>query len=77
MLFWTPNSIQQLEGIAHYIALDSPHQSQRVATMIVRATQRLKTFPESGAVAPELDDVSVREIRVFSFRILYPWHTVL
>ena len=76
-LIWTPNSIQQLEGIADYIALDSPHQSQRVVTMIVRATQRLKTFPESGAVIPELDDVSVREIRVFSFRILYRWRSDL
>jgi len=74
-LFWTPKAIQQMEGIADYIALDSQYQSKRVATLIVRATQRLKIFPESGAGVPELDDDSVREIRVFSFRILYRWRS--
>jgi len=63
--------------IADYIARDSQYQAKRVATLIVRATRRLKTFPESGAVVPELHDISVREIRVFSYRVLYRWRSDL
>ena len=72
-LFWTPKSIQQMACVAEYIAHDSPYQAKRVVTLIVHATWRLKLFPESGAVVPELGDATVREIRVFSYRVLYRW----
>jgi len=76
-LFWTPKSLQQMTCIADYIARDSQYQAKRVTTLIVRATRRLKRFPESGAVVPELRDISVREIRVFSYRVLYRWRSDL
>ena len=76
-LFWTPKSIQQMTSVAEYIAQDSPYQAKRVVTLIVRATWRLKIFPESGAVVPELGDASIREIRVFSYRVLYRWRSDL
>ena len=76
-IIWTPKSLQQMELIAEYIALDSPYHARRVVSLIVRATRRLKTFPESGAVVPELGDPTIREVRVFSYRILYRWRSNL
>ena len=76
-VIWTPKSLRQVEGIADYIALDSPYHARRVVAMIVRATRRLKTFPESGAVVPELENPTIREVRVFSYRILYRWRSDL
>lgn len=72
-VLWSPKSLQQVEHIADYIALDSPYHAKRVVTLIVRQTRRLKTFPESGAVVPELNDPAIREVQVFSYRILYRW----
>jgi len=68
---WSPKSLRQLDEIAEYIALDSPMQAKRVVQQILTKAERLVIFPESGAVAPEFPDGSVREILAFRFRILY------
>jgi len=54
-----------------YIAVDSPRQAKRVVQRILTGTERLITFPESGAIVPEFPEGGVREILVFRFRILY------
>ncbi len=43
--------------------------------LIVRATRRLERFPESGAIVPEFSGDTIREIHVFSYRILYRYHS--
>lgn len=76
-IIWSPDALSHLEQIADYIALDSHFYAKRVVVKIVHATRRLEHFPESGAVVPELGDATLREIRVFSYRILYRWHSNL
>lgn len=70
-LIWSPKSLRQLDEIAHYIAVDSHVQAKRVVQRIFAKAERLTISPESGAVAPEFPDGSVREILVFRFRVLY------
>lgn len=38
---------------------------------VVDSTDRLKEFPESGRIVPEIDDTSIREIQVPPYRIIY------
>ena len=70
-VIWSPKAVHQVNQIGEYISEDSPFHAKRVVAMIVRATRRLAVFPESGAVVPEFGDSSIREIHVFSYRILY------
>lgn len=70
-VIWSPKAVRQVDQIAEYIAQDSPYHARRVATLIVNATRRLAVFPESGAVVPEFCDPNLREIHVFSYRIIY------
>lgn len=68
---WSPKAVHQVDQIAEYIAQDSLFHANRVATLIVRSTRSLAQFPESGAVVPEFCDPDLREIRVYSYRIIY------
>jgi plasmid stabilization system protein ParE len=68
---WSRKAIQHLDGIGQYIAVNSEFQAKRVVQKIVDTAERLKKFPEIGAVVPELGDVTLREIFVFKYRVLY------
>jgi toxin ParE1/3/4 len=41
------------------------------ATRAFEATDRLVDFPQSGRVVPELGQPNIREVFVFSYRIIY------
>ncbi|MBI2421706.1 MAG: type II toxin-antitoxin system RelE/ParE family toxin [Candidatus Hydrogenedentes bacterium] len=68
---WTPRALDDLEAIAEFIAIDSPHFAQLFATDVFAAAERLAYFPASGGVVPETDDPAVREIVFGSYRIVY------
>jgi plasmid stabilization system protein ParE len=60
-----------LEEIREYIAQDSPRYAAVVAARLVGAVDRLRAFPESGRLVPEVADPSVREIIHGAYRIVY------
>lgn len=70
-VIWSPKASDHLNAIADYISRDSVLQANAVVLRVVKATRRLSTFPELGAVVPEFKDASIREIRVYSYRVLY------
>jgi addiction module RelE/StbE family toxin len=70
-VIWSPKSLDQIDGIAEYIANDSPSYAKQVVLRIIEATRRLESFPEIGSVVPELGSTRIREIRVYSYRLLY------
>ncbi len=70
-LIWSPKVLDQVDAIAEYIANDSPFYAKQVVTRIIEAARRLESFPEIGSVVPEFGNTSIREIRVYSYRLLY------
>ncbi len=68
---WTPLARQDLEGIAAYIAEDSPDYAPQFARKIAEAAQRLADFPLSGRRVPELDIERLREVVFHNYRIIY------
>ncbi len=70
-VIWSPKALDQVDAIAEYIANDSPFYAKQVVTRIIEASRRVESFPEIGAVVPELRNTSIREIRVYSYRFLY------
>jgi addiction module RelE/StbE family toxin len=70
-LFWSPQSLDDLESIRAYIAQDSPVYADLVVRRLVAAVERLRGFPESGRSVPERNDPRIREILERPYRIVY------
>lgn len=68
---WSPEAIDDVESIASYIARDSVFYAKAVVKKIFSASQRLDMFPESGRIVPEIGDDKIREIFVYSYRVMY------
>ena len=70
-LFWSPQSLDDLESIRAYIAQDSPVYADLVVRRLVAAVERLRVFPESGRIVPERNDPVIREILARPYRVVY------
>ena len=68
---WSPEALRDVEGIAEYIARDSPRYASVLVDRIVAATRRIGEFPKAGRITPELGIESIRERSVSSYRVIY------
>jgi toxin ParE1/3/4 len=70
-LIWTIKAIEQVEQIGSFIEKDSPFQARRVVKLIIKETRRIGEHTRIGKMIPEMQEDKYRELRVFSYRILY------
>ncbi len=70
-LEWSEEALEDIESIATYIEKDSPTYAKSVVTKFFEKAEMLQEFPEIGRVVPELNDVKIREIFVYSYRLIY------
>ncbi|HTW56954.1 MAG TPA: type II toxin-antitoxin system RelE/ParE family toxin [Terriglobales bacterium] len=68
---WSKRALHDLEAIAEYIAADSQTYAGIVVKKVVSQTKMLARFPRAGRKVPEFDDENVRELMVYSYRIIY------
>jgi addiction module RelE/StbE family toxin len=68
---WTERARADLRSIYEYIARDSPQDARSVVQEILRRAELLQDAPRMGRVVPELRQPELREIAVYSWRILY------
>jgi addiction module RelE/StbE family toxin len=68
---WSQRALRDVEGIADYIAKDSPAYAAVVVRNIIAQTKMLSQFPRSGRKVPEFDDDGIRELLAYSYRIIY------
>lgn len=71
MVRWSGQARADLKAIHDVIARDSTHYARKVTQELVEKTDALAALPRLGRVVPELGDDNVREIPVYSYRILY------
>jgi plasmid stabilization system protein ParE len=71
MVIWSLPSKKDLEQIFDYIAKDSKYYAKSVASRIIEKTDQLSEFQEMGRVVPEIDDPNIRELIVYSYRLIY------
>ncbi|MCB1869073.1 MAG: type II toxin-antitoxin system RelE/ParE family toxin [Gammaproteobacteria bacterium] len=71
MVKWTAHAKAQLRHIHDYIAQDSPLYARRVSEELVRKTLGLDELPHTGFKVPELNKDAVRELGLYSYRIIY------
>ena len=71
MVKWTAHAKAQLRHIHDYIAQDSPLYAKRASEELVQKTIGLDEFPHKGYKVPELNEEAVRELGLYSYRIIY------
>ena len=71
MVKWTRPALRDLKNIHDYIADDSATYAKRVSNEIFHRATILNQFPRIGRMVPEFGDESVRELLIYSYRIIY------
>ncbi|MEZ5489159.1 MAG: type II toxin-antitoxin system RelE/ParE family toxin [Gammaproteobacteria bacterium] len=71
MVKWTAHAKAQLRHIHDYIAEDSPLYAKRVSEELVQKPIGLYELPRKGHMVSELNEDAVRELGLYSYRIIY------
>lgn len=70
-LEWSNEALEDIESIATFIEKDSPFYAKSVVSKFFEKAEIIKDFVELGRIVPELGDSSIREIFVYSYRLIY------
>lgn len=68
---WTRPARDDLREIRAFIAADSARYATIVVARLVTAVRRLREYPLSGRVVPELGRPTIREVIHGAYRIVY------
>lgn len=71
MVIWSQPARADLKHIHDFIAEDSKHYARKVAQEIREKTNILEELPNTGKMVPEIGDPAIRELHIYSYRILY------
>ena len=71
VITWSKPAKDDLRLIYQYIARDSKRYANRVIQDILAKVEPLGILPGLGTIVPELDEENVREISIYSYRIIY------
>lgn len=68
---WTALARDGLDEVLAYIAEDSLEAAEKVLEVVLGVAESLSVFAERGRIVPELRDQSIREVFVYSYRVIY------
>lgn len=68
---WTESARAAFDEALADIATDSIDGAIRVLTRALEVADSLSTFAERGRVVPEIGELTLRELFVFDYRLLY------
>ncbi|MBL6985496.1 MAG: type II toxin-antitoxin system RelE/ParE family toxin [Methylobacter sp.] len=71
MVIWSEIAKTDLRAIYDYIANDSKHYAKKVAQDIRQKSDILSDLPAMGRIVSELCDKNIRELSLYSYRIIY------
>ena len=70
-LEWSAEALEDIESIATYIEKDSPIYAKSVVSKFFEKAELLQEFPKTGRMVPEFDNETIREIFIYSYRLIY------
>lgn len=70
-VIWAKAARQALDDVIAHVARDSRAAARRVLNQALETAATLAFLAERGRVVPELGDPTVREVFVYSYRLLY------
>lgn len=70
-VYWTRQSREDLCEVREFISRDAPATASAFVRRLRESVSRLKDFPESGQVVPELGRKDIRELLRGNYRVIY------
>lgn len=70
-IIWAPLAVERAAEIAEYISRDNPTAAGKWIDTVFSKVERLKSFPESGRIVPEINSKDFRELIYGNYRIIY------
>jgi len=70
-LVWSGPALRDLRAIRHHVSRSRPDAARRLGVAIRERVERLRTFPHSGRVVPEIGLDHIREIIVRPYRVVF------
>lgn len=70
-VIWSPAALEDADEIGTYIARDSRHYAAAVVRKLRDTARALRDFPLAGRIVPELEEETIREKLVYSYRLVY------
>ena len=70
-LVYSHEALEDMESIADFIEKDSPIYAKAVVSKFFERADILLEFPKIGRVVPELKREDIRELFVYSYRLIY------
>lgn len=67
---WSPTALEDVEAIATYKSRDSLSYGAAVVKRLLDSARSLRNFPHAGRIVPEFAYVSIRELLVYSYRLI-------
>jgi toxin ParE1/3/4 len=71
MVKWTLPARDDLRAIYEYIALDSKFYAKKIVREIISLSSTIPTIPERGRIVPETNQKEIRELFIYSYRLIY------
>ncbi len=71
LVAWSPEAVEDLRSIADYIQRDSEFYAKSVVSKLIQTASKLKDFPKMGHEVSEVQNPDIREIAVYSYRMIY------
>jgi toxin ParE1/3/4 len=71
MVIWSEPAKEDLKKLFDYIASDSRYYAIKVSHEFVEKSERLGKHPRMGRVVPEIENANIRELIIYSYRLIY------
>ena len=71
MVKWSNPAKQDLKMIYDYIKKDSLFYARKVVQEILDKSESLEGYPNAGRIVSELSEPNIREVLIYSFRMVY------
>ncbi|WP_371196428.1 type II toxin-antitoxin system RelE/ParE family toxin [Glaciecola sp. SC05] len=70
-LHWSQEAFDDLDAITDFILKDSPQYAEIVGDALIEAAEHAFNHPHYGRMVPELQNPTIREKIVYSYRVIY------
>jgi toxin ParE1/3/4 len=71
MVIWSKPAKRDLRNIHDHIASDSKFYATKVVRDIIERSEKLNNVPLIGRMVLEVEDPDIREVIVYSYRLIY------
>jgi len=71
MVIWSDPAKEDLKKIYDYIAGDSKYYAIKVSQEFIEKSEQLSELPKVGRIVPEIEDPNIRELIIYSYRLIY------